>query len=378
MDNRRESLKILLESAAVPLPVRNLKEIVIYGAGNTGRELARIAKDREIRVGAFLDIRAEDIREIEGIPCYLPDHKNSIALAAKGIPVVLGVFNYMADPAAIRLILERAGFTSIISYFEIHERFELPHHFWLGPRINLYQRRKEILDGLEFFEDPESRKVYHDHLALRLTFDCGLLSTPAIKTQYAPVDLGPIRQPMRLIDGGAFVGDTVDFFLNQGVRMEAVAAFEPDPPNFRKLVDASNRYTEKGIQTLLYPCGMGKVTTMLRFQGGHGEGSQLTESGDLHVQVLALDDVLPNFRPTLIKLDVEGAEPDALYGARKTIHKGTPDLAVCVYHTPAHLWEIPRLIKELFASYNFSLRSHRFNGFDTVLYANGRQVARHR
>jgi hypothetical protein len=114
---------------------------------------------------------------------------------------------------------------------------------------------------------------------------------------------------------------------------------------------------------------------MLRFQGGHGEGSQLTESGDLHVQVVALDDVLPNFQPTLIKLDVEGAEPDALYGARETIHKATPDLAVCVYHTPAHLWELPRLIKELFASYNFSLRSHRFNGFDTVLYANGRQVA---
>jgi NADH dehydrogenase FAD-containing subunit len=87
MDSRRESLKILLESAAVPLPDRNLEEIVIYGAGNTGRELARIAKDRGIRVGAFLDIRAEDIREIEGIPCYLPNHKNSIALAAKGIPL---------------------------------------------------------------------------------------------------------------------------------------------------------------------------------------------------------------------------------------------------------------------------------------------------
>jgi FkbM family methyltransferase len=177
---------------------------------------------------------------------------------------------------------------------------------------------------------------------------------------------------MRLIDGGAFVGDTVDFFLNQGVRMEAVAAFEPDPPNFRKLVDASNHYTKRGIQTLLYPCGLGKATKMLRFQGGHGGGSQLTESGDLHVQVMALDDVLPNFQPTLIKLDVEGAEPDALNGARETIRKGMPDLAVCVYHAPAHLWEIPRLIKELFASYHFSLRSHQFNGFDTVLYANGR------
>ena len=108
---------------------------------------------------------------------------------------------------------------------------------------------------------------------------------------------------------------------------------------------------------------------MLRFQGGQGAGSQLTENGDLHVQVLALDDVLPNFHPTMIKLDIEGAEPDALRGGRQTIRQEMPDLAVCVYHSPAHLWEIPQLIREMFPTYCLSLRSHRFNGFDTVLYA---------
>ena len=123
---------------------------------------------------------------------------------------------------------------------------------------------------------------------------------------------------------------------------------------------------------MLYPCGLGKTTTILRFRGGYGEGSELAESGDNHVQVLALDDVLPNFQPTLIKLDIEGAEPDALKGARKTVRQWMPDLAVCVYHAPAHLWEIPRRIRDTNESYRFSLRSHRFNGFDTVLYATGR------
>jgi hypothetical protein len=108
---------------------------------------------------------------------------------------------------------------------------------------------------------------------------------------------------------------------------------------------------------------------MLRFQGGQGAGSQLTEQGDLHVQVLNLDDVLPNFNPTLIKLDIEGAELDALRGASRTIQQCKPDLAVCVYHTPAHLWEIPALIKAMLPSKRLFLRSHRFNGFDTVLYA---------
>jgi FkbM family methyltransferase len=369
MDALSESLRSLLEGAPLPLPERDLPEIVIYGAGNCGRNLARIAKGRGIKVLSFLDARAESLGAIEGIPCHPPTGEVARSYAKKGIPAVIAVFNYAADPRPIISLLSATGFAPIISYFEIHERLQMKPEFWLAPRHGLYERRWEILQGLEFFQDSVSRRVYHDHLALRLTFDQGLLAAPAIETQYAPADLATPRQPMRLIDGGAFIGDTVDFFLDQGVRMEAVAAFEPDITNFRKLVEASSRYTERGVETLLYPCGLGVETGMLRFQGGHGAGSQLTESGDLHVQVLALDDVLPNFRPTLIKLDIKGAEPDALKGAREAIHEGMPDLAVCVYHTPAHLWEIPRLIREMFPAYHFSLRSHRFNGFDTVLYA---------
>jgi FkbM family methyltransferase len=372
MDTLSKNLSTLLEGARLPLTPRDLPEIVIYGAGNCGKNLARVAKAQGIAVLAFLDARAEFLREIDGIPCHPPAGEVARSFAQKRIPAVIAVFNYAADPRPIIALLSEAGFASIISYFEIHERLQMAPEFWLAPRHGLYERREEILQGLEFFQDSVSRQVYHDHLALRLTFDQSLLTTPAIETQYAPADLAPVRQPMRLIDGGAFTGDTVDFFVDQGVRMEALASFEPDMLNFRKLVNSSPRYTEKGIETLLYPCGLGAETGLLRFQGGNGAGSQLTETGDLHVQVLALDDVLPNFRPTLIKLDIEGAEPDALKGARAMIHQGMPDLSVCVYHTPAHLWEIPRLISEMFPLYQFSLRSHRFNGFDTVLYATKR------
>ena len=174
---------------------------------------------------------------------------------------------------------------------------------------------------------------------------------------------------MRLIDGGAFIGDTIDAFLDKGIQIEAVVAFEPDIINFRKLVDASARYTGEGIKTLLYPCGIGAKTEMLRFQGGQDQGSQLTEQGDLHVQVVSLDDVLPNFNPTLIKMDIEGAEPAALKGASRTIQQSSPNLAICLYHNQSHLWEIPKLIKDLNPNYKVELRYHGFNGFETVAYA---------
>jgi len=369
MDVLSKNLSALLERAALPLHERNFSEIVIYGAGNCGRNLARIAKSQGIRVLAFMDARAASISGIEGIPCHLPTGEESRSFAGRGIPAVIAVFNYGADPAPIITLLKEVGYASIISYFEIHERLGMSPQFWLAPRLGLYEKRKEILQGLEYFKDPVSRQVYHDHLAIRMTHDQSLMASPAVETQYAPRDLPPPRQPMRLVDGGAFIGDTVDFFLDSGFRIEAVAAFEPDMINFKKLVDASARYRAEGIKTLLYPCGIGGKTDMLRFQGGQGEGSQLTQHGNLHVQVLALDDVLPNFNPTLIKLDLEGAEPEALHGASRTIQQCSPDLAICLYHAQGHLWEIPALLKDLIPDYQLKLRYHRFNGLEIVLYA---------
>jgi hypothetical protein len=68
-------------------------------------------------------------------------------------------------------------------------------------------------------------------------------------------------------------------------------------------------------------------------------------------------------------MDIEGAEVEALRGARKTIEKHRPLLAICLYHQPQHLWEIPFLIKSWNLDYTFFIRSHYFNGFDTLLYA---------
>ena len=45
-------------------------------------------------------------------------------------------------------------------------------------------------------------------------------------------------------------------------------------------------------------------------------------------------------------MDIEGAELDALNGAKATIRKHLPKLAVCLYHVQEHLWEIPLKIND--------------------------------
>ena len=107
----------------------------------------------------------------------------------------------------------------------------------------------------------------------------------------------------------------------------------------------------------------------VRFLSGFGAGSRFIQGEGLEAPIVALDDVLPNFFPTLIKLDIEGFEPAALRGAKKLISSTRPDLAICVYHQPEHLWEIPLFLKTMVPQYRFWMRCHGYNGFDSVLYA---------
>jgi hypothetical protein len=76
------------------------------------------------------------------------------------------------------------------------------------------------------------------------------------------------------------------------------------------------------------------------------------------VQSIALDEALPGFKPTLIKMDIEGAEPEALKGAIGIIKESRPQLAICVYHKFDHYWRIPLFIDSLKCGYRLYLRQH--------------------
>jgi hypothetical protein len=82
-----------------------------------------------------------------------------------------------------------------------------------------------------------------------------------------------------------------------------------------------------------------------------------------------LDDVLSDFIPTFIKMDIEGAEYEALLGAKKMIQNYRPDLAISVYHSIIDFCRIPLLINGWNLGYKFYLRCHEVSNQEIVLYA---------
>ena len=99
----------------------------------------------------------------------------------------------------------------------------------------------------------------------------------------------------------------------------------------------------------------------------------LVESGagmdGIDVECAPLDELFAKRRISFLKLDIEGAEPEALTGAREVIARDRPTIAVCVYHLQNHLWQIPLLVGSLVDDYRFYLRPYNEEGWDLVCYA---------
>jgi FkbM family methyltransferase len=175
--------------------------------------------------------------------------------------------------------------------------------------------------------------------------------------------------PLRFIDGGAYTGDTIEFLLDQGAGFEAIAAFEPDPMNFRELRRTVQRRRDALKNVSLWPCGTSDSTRLSSFRAAQGAASVVADDGENHVQLVALDEVLPDFAPSYIKLDIEGAELATLRGGEEMIHRHQPSLAICVYHEPNHLWDIPLYMRQILPAHRIALRYHGYQSFDVVAYA---------
>jgi hypothetical protein len=119
---------------------------------------------------------------------------------------------------------------------------------------------------------------------------------------------------------------------------------------------------------IIEECAAGSHEHKMLFATTGTAGSSLGAGAD-QVRVRPLDDILNGHTPTFIKLDVEGAEKDALLGARRTIEQHAPVLAVCLYHRPSDLWELPLLLRSMNPQYSLYLRRYSDECWETVCYA---------
>ncbi|BBF44122.1 methyltransferase FkbM [Lachnospiraceae bacterium KM106-2] len=170
------------------------------------------------------------------------------------------------------------------------------------------------------------------------------------------------------IDGGCFNGqNSIRFQEWCNGTYQKIYAFEPDDKNYENCKITFEESLERGTYEL-FNCGLGEEKKVLKFKSDNNAGSKFTDSGENSIEVVCLDGLVKE-KVSFIKFDIEGAECDAIQGAKALIQEYKPKLAICVYHKPEDIWEIPQLLLKYNPDYKFYFRHYSINEWETVLYA---------
>jgi len=117
------------------------------------------------------------------------------------------------------------------------------------------------------------------------------------------------------------------------------------------------------------PYAVGERNEMVAFASTGTVTSKITGNVPTSVECRRLDAIDWSLTPTYLKMDIEGAEPQAIIGATELLQRHHPTLAVCTYHRSEHLWQIPNLIRSIAPEYNLFLRRYAEECWEGLCYA---------
>ena len=344
------------------LVLDRLDRIVIVGAAAEGVRLAQLCNEHGIGVTAVADDRADQLGGMIGnVPVCSVD---ALADIERNIPVVI------ASHRPLQLVqrLRGLGFETVVLFLILQildpVRFT-PHMFYDGWLEDLAENTTRYAELFDAFGDDESRRHLDAVLGFRLTGDIGTIASVVDWDLYAPRDLITLTENEVYVDAGAFDGDSIRLFMERvGGTFDRIVAYEPDPATFQRL--ARNFEADSRIQAR--PKGLHRKGGTLRFVDDGSRGAIIAEKGAIEIPVTSLDEDLGEDRVTFVKMNIEGAELDALRGAARSIAKWGPTLAISAYHRPSDLWQVPFLIRELRPEYRLALRQHDAGVIETVAY----------
>lgn len=350
-----------------------VSSIVLYGAGNLGRKVLAGLRQNGIDALAFADANpALSGKKVEGLPVLSP--QEAVRLHGHSAAFVVCVWHPAQRDGVERIMshLAEMGASRVLPFVYLFWKYPetfLPYYSWELPSKYL-SHRESIREAYESFGDEPSRVQFAADLELRLHGRFAGRPQPRSDKQYFPPELFRLSSDECLIDCGAYDGDTIkEFAVESGGKFRSLVAFEADPVNFSRLQDWVTTRPDLRDRVTLHQAAVGRAAGTLRFSATGASNASVSNNGEIEVTCVALDDALGDASPTMIKMDIEGSEPEALKGATRLIAAHKPILAICVYHVPEQLWSLPLWMKRAEPEASLFLRSHAVDGFDTVCYA---------
>ncbi len=252
-----------------------------------------------------------------------------------------------------RIDFTESDFSLIAEHVELMVN-SIEKYRWLYEHLSDY-RSKDILNGIiRYWFDFDINKLH------------SLCET--VFPDYYDLDILQCGKDDVMVDLGAFTGDSTEEYIHTYGEYKRIYAYEITPSTFEAMQGRLAGYDN----IVLKQKGVGsEAGTMYVNNGGNCAGNKLLSEGDTSVDVVTLDADIDE-EISVIKMDIEGAEKDAIIGTECHIRNEKPRLLISAYHIPGDIFDIPQLINDIRDDYKFYLR---FNGHgclwpcDYVLFA---------
>lgn len=363
--------------------------IVIWGTGAYGKWLLSFLTSLGInkKVCCFCDSFHDDSKSdyIETIPVYSPSkcaslfHSATFIIASDYYEEILNSISKSSYSDIDTFVLDHDNKMlekQLIYYTNPPDPIRVVgfNYTWFPVygEADKSNKLKMMLDYIDAnLADQESRDIIHNRCKTFLTGDLSYIDKNKINSHsYFSQDFYPISSDEVLFDCGAFTGDTIeDFVTFTNKKYKKIVAFEPDEKNVKRL----NAFINNKIENVVViQKATGDKNGKVAFLNNGNMFSKTVDvkdcSDELSVDIVRLDNYI-DYHPTLIKMDIEGAELESLIGASQIIKTQKPKLAICIYHMPFDFYDIPKFLKSLVPEYKFKVRQHEPGFCETVLYA---------
>ena len=340
---------------------------VIYGAGVYGEIFFKEITSNGVVIDAVID-QYTSKKEL----CSTPIQRlNEVSLA--DTVVYISITSPVVEVEVIKT-LKKEGANKIYSFIDTLHSFPKLVLQCVEFTKTWYTKDTDVMIDIEkikqlktLLKDEKSLKVLDNLVNFRKKISPEFYPIPDLEPQYFPSDIDLFQhiEEIRFVDAGAFIGDTLAEsileFKKQNKKIQYIASFEPDNVNIDKLSieTQKQKLQHPEIDLFIYPCGLWSSNEFLQFSNNNNSNSSLINKvGDslTTIMTVPLDKTLIGASPNYIKMDIEGAEKEALLGAKNLLQETSPVLAISLYHKPKDLWELPLLINEINSNYNMYLR----------------------
>ena len=345
---------------------------LLFGVGMIGLSTLQKLIDKDISPIAMIDDTPSKIgSKVKGINVI--SSKEALQNYSDKI-IVVTILNSNMDFLSFKDKLIDIGFNKVYSFIDLYH--SLPDIFLPFMHFNksdFFEQNLPLINkSFQLFKEQKSKDIFLKNLDFRVNLNYKSLLKGDFD-EYFPINLFETNNAKTFIDCGAYDADSILKFNSKFSKLDCVIAYEPDIVNFGKLIVncSENKLLTKNI--FYFNAGVWKFQDYMKFDSTENMASNLSEHGEKIIQVLDLDSSALPFindqsNDIFLKMDIEGAEPHAIIGAKKLILNNSVNLAISIYHNPEDLFNIPLMISELNKNYDYYLRQHGNDSMDLVLY----------